>query len=297
MSEGHALVAISSEGLSAQINPLGAELHALSDSEGRGLLWDGDPSVWSGRAPILFPIVGALNGGQYRWGGKSYALPKHGFARRSLFEVVEASPSSATFRLEWSEETLLVYPFRFQLDVRFSVSGATLDIVATVRNLDAAAAMLASFGFHPAFRWPLPYGQPRAEHRIEFEAPEPEPIRRIDADGLVRPQGLVTPVRGRELALRDELFADDALIFDPVHSRKVRYGAGAGPRLEVAFPGTPRLGVWTKPGAGYVCIEPWRGVADPQGFDGDLSAKPGVFAVEPLQSAVMTMSVGLIVGG
>ncbi len=294
MSEDQTLVAISSGGLSARINPLGAELHALSDKEGRGLLWDGDPAVWSGRAPILFPIVGALNHGEYRWAGKTYALPKHGSARRSLFEVIETTPSSATFRLEWSEETQRVYPFRFQLDLRFSLSAATLDIVVTVRNLDDAAPMLASFGFHPAFRWPLPYGQPRAEHRIEFDEPEPEPIRRIDADGLVRPRGVETPVRRCELVLKDELFVDDALIFDPVRSRKLRYGAKTGPQLEIAFPDTPRLGVWMKPGAGYVCIEPWHGVADPEGFDGDFSAKPGVFAVEPLDSKALSMSVTLI---
>ena len=53
-------VSLSSAGLSAQIDPLGAQLSVLRDHAGRDLLWNGDPSVWAGRAPLLFPIVGAL---------------------------------------------------------------------------------------------------------------------------------------------------------------------------------------------------------------------------------------------
>ncbi|HUO23609.1 MAG TPA: aldose 1-epimerase family protein [Caulobacteraceae bacterium] len=296
MSQAPDLIAIRSARLSAEINPLGAELHALRDAEGRDLMWDGDPAVWAGRAPILFPIVGALAGGAYRWRGQSYALPRHGFARRRLFQLVERDASGATLRLDCDSETLSVYPFRFQLDLRFAVEGATLEVTATVRNLGDAASMPASFGFHPAFRWPLPYGQPRADHRIAFDHPEPAPIRRLDANGLLLTEGLPTPVHGRDLPLTDDLFIDDALIFDRLTSRTLRYGAGEGPQLQIAFPAMPELGVWTKPGAGYLCIEPWRGFADPQGFTGDLAEKPGVFMVTPGGAVDCAMSVTLLAG-
>lgn len=289
------LVSIASAGLSADIDPRGAQLFALRDAEGRDLQWNGDPAVWAGRAPILFPIVGAVAGGRYRLDGQAYALGRHGFARQSLFEVVEGGPSRALLRLRWNEETLKAYPFRFELDLAFALDAATLALTATVRNL-GEALLPASFGYHPALLWPLPYGQPRADHAIVFEHDEPAPIRRLDAEGLVLPQPVPTPVEGRTLALRDALFADDALVFDRLTSRSLRYGAAAGPSFDIAFPDAPCLGVWTKPGGGYICIEPWWGHADPQGFTGDFRDKPGVFMVEPGQARDCAMTLTLVQG-
>ncbi len=90
-----------------------------------------------------------------------------------------------------------------------------------------------------------------------------------------------TPVRQRRLALDDSLFTDDVVIFDKLVSRQLRYGADSGPKLGVSFAGATHLGLWTKPGAGFICIEPWRGVADPIGYDGEFTDKPGLFTVPP----------------
>ncbi len=287
------LIFIASDGLSAQIDPLGAQLFALKDAAGADLLWGGDPAVWAGRAPILFPIVGTLAEGRYRLGdGSTYALPRHGFARHRPFEVQDASPTAAIFRLRADDDTLKVYPFRFELDIRFAIAGRTLNLTATVKN-EGQAPMPASFGFHPAFRRPLPYGGAKSDHRIAFDLDEPAPIRRIDPEGLLKPEPLDTPVVGRVLALRDDLFMDDALIFDRLNSQALIYGAKDGPSLRIAFPKAPYLGVWSKPGADFIAIEPWRGVSDPEGFDGDIFAKPGVFTVAPGGAAEMAMSITL----
>jgi len=290
MSERRELIDITSKGLSAQVDPFGAELHVLRDAQGRDLQWDGDPAFWTGRAPILFPIVGTLVDGQYRLGGKVYHLPRHGFARRKLFDVRHVDASTAVFQLRADAETRASYPFDFELDVGFALSDATLTLEAVIRNLNDAP-MPASFGFHPAFRWPLPFGHARSAHSIQFGEPEPAPVRRIDHQGLLQPQGEPTPVVGSRLALRDELFEADALIFDQIRSRRLRYGAGEGPALRIDFPGTPYLGVWTKPGAGFIAIEPWHGITDPAGFDGELWRKPGIFAVEPGRERRISMAV------
>jgi galactose mutarotase-like enzyme len=271
-------VSLASKQLSARISPLGAQLSALRDRGGLDLLWNGDPAVWSGRAPFLFPIVGALAGGHYRLGARTYALPRHGFARGKAFEVVEAGPSNATFRLKSDESTLAVYPFRFELDIRFEIRESTLGITAQVRN-KGDAQMPASFGYHPAFRWPLPYGRPRASHYLEFEIEEAAPIRRLNAQGLLTATRQPTPIHHRRLLLEDALFVDDVIIMDAVKSRAVTYGAEDGPRIRMSYPDTPYLGVWTKPQANFICIEPWHGVADPDGFTGDFTTKPGVFNV------------------
>jgi galactose mutarotase-like enzyme len=284
---------ISSSVLTARVSSHGAELQSLSDAEGRDLLWDGNPAFWQGRAPILFPIVGMLEGGHYRLDGVNYEMPKHGFARHSRFALLDHAADMVTYRLSASDQTRAIYPFEFQLDIRFVLSGAALSMEATIANL-GDVAMPASFGFHPAFRWPLPYGQPRGDHRIEFERSEPAAIRRINADGLLLPEGEPTPVQGNTLSLRDDLFVGDAIIFDNLHSRKLSYGAPQGPQLEIEFGDFPLLGVWTKPGADFICIEPWQGVADPAGYQGDFGDKPGVIVVPAGSDARMAMHVRLV---
>ena len=273
-------VQLSSADLHVEVNPLGAQLSILRDRSGRDWLWNGDPSIWAGRAPVLFPTVGEVAGGSYRLGGKSYRLGRHGFARGKLFEVATAATTCATFRLKADAATLEVYPFQFELEVYFEVSGSKLAITAAVHN-PGPANLPASVGFHPAFRWPLPFGSPRAAHYIEFEQDEPAPIRRLDSSGLLSPELYPTPVVGKRLMLEDALFQSDVVIFDQLRSRKVTYGAQDGPRLEVSYPDAAYLGIWTKPGAPFVCIEPWRGIADPEGFTGEFTIKPGVFCVPP----------------
>jgi galactose mutarotase-like enzyme len=286
-------IAISSGLLRAEIDPQGAQLFSLRDADGRDLQWSGDPAVWKGRAPILFPIVGALAGNRYRLDGKEYALSRHGFARDRLFSVVETTLASALFRLDWDQESLKIYPFRFQLDLLFAVTDATLKITATVRNLEDDKSLPASFGFHPAFAWPLTYDEPREAHLLQFERDEPAPVRRLDANGLLLPEKFATPVKNGKLALRDELFVADAIIFDALSSRRLRYGAERGPYLDIEFSGMPELGIWTKPGAGFICIEPWHGFADPQGFSGDFRAKPGMALLPPGTEKTFAMSISL----
>ncbi len=282
-------IGIESATLAARINPLGAELWSLTDRAGHEYMTDADPAFWTGRAPLLFPIVGALNGGRYRLDGLEHTLRKHGFARTSRFEVVEHANERARFRLTESNATLAAYPFRFALEVEFALAGATLSMVATVRN-PGPGPLPFSFGFHPAFAWPLPGAAAKADHAIVFEREEPQDIRRIDGDGLVA-RSEPTPVEGRTLALREALFEDDALIWDRLASHSCTYGAPGGARLEIAFPDTPMLGVWQKPGARYICIEPWAGIADPAGFAGDFRDKPGVIELEAGGSRSFRMDV------
>lgn len=269
---------LQTDSLVAEIDPQGAQLSVLRDAAGHDLLWNGDATFWNGRAPILFPIVGALNDGHYSWRRERYALPRHGFARGRRFEVVRHNAQEALFRQSADSETLKVYPFRFELDVAFRLDANALVVEASVRNT-GNEPMPASLGFHPAFRWPLPYGQAREDHFIEFEFSEAARIRRLDAKGLLTDERHPTPVQGRRLQLQDALFTGDVVIFDHLQSRHLTYGAAKGPRIQVGFPNATHLGLWSKPGAGFVCIEPWRGVADPAGFEGSLNDKPGVFRV------------------
>ncbi|MEJ2409222.1 MAG: aldose 1-epimerase family protein [Novosphingobium sp.] len=287
-------VTISSGDLTARINPFGAELWSLTDAQGREFMTDGDPAFWPGHAPLLFPVVGGLHANRYRLDGQEYELPRHGFARRSTFETVEAAEGRARFRLRDSAETRAVYPFAFALEMTFVLDGTTLHMAATVRN-SGDAALPFSFGYHPAFAWPLPGGADKADHVIAFASPEPQPVRRVDpVTGLLLPEGEPSPVEGYHLTLDAALFEADAMIWTDLASRSLTFGTPGGAQLAMAFPDTPMLGLWQKPGAPFLCKEPWHGHADPVGFTGDFREKPGLENLEPGAARTFRMDVTVL---
>lgn len=287
------LVSIGSDGLRAAIHPLGAELWSLTDADGRELMTDADPRWWTGRAPLLFPFVGRSRGDVYRLDGRAYPMPQHGFARHSDFALVERADHSAMFRLEADARTREVYPFDFRLDMAFALEGAMLCMTATVTNR-GHCDMPFSFGYHPAFAWPLPYGGSVGDHRVIFEKPEPASIRKVGGEpGLIAPESSVSPAEGDTLTPTHAMFEGDALIWDRITSRSLLWGVPGRRRLKIDFPDTPWLGLWQKPGAHYLCIEPWAGMADLVGFTGDIWDKPGIMRLPPGAARGFRMNVAL----
>jgi galactose mutarotase-like enzyme len=284
-------ISIESAELRATISTLGAELVSLRDSDGFDYLWNGDPAWWPNHAPILFPIVGEVRGGALKVGGKLYPIGRHGFARGSTFDVVRAERTRCSFQLCADGQTRAHYPFEFTLNVDYEVVGRQLRLRAEIMNR-GEDVMPASLGFHPAFRWPLVPRLPKEAYAISFEKPEDKPIRRL-ANGLLVADAIPSPVHDRTLGLKDALFINDALIFDQLNSRRVTYGASTGPSIEVQFDSMPYLGIWSKPGAGFVCIEPWHGFASPEDFDGELKDKPGIALVLPGTTKRFEISVGV----
>lgn len=260
----------------AEMNPFGAELAAFR-WRGLDLLWDGDPRWWGRRAPVLFPVVGRLNEDTLRHEGRSHHLPQHGFARDLPWKVVEAGDQTATLHLRDSIQTREVYPFAFELTQRLDLSDGGLQAIFTLAN-PGAKDLIACLGVHPAFRWPLPGGR-RDEHEIVFEADEPGPMRRLKG-GLLREAPQPSPLSTSPLPLRDALFAEDALIFDRLRSRRLKFTAPGAPVVELAWD-FPHFGIWTKPGAPFLCLEPWQGFADPEGFHGEFGDKPGAVKLTP----------------
>lgn len=286
-----ATVQIGSARLSAEIAFQGAELVRLRDEAGRDLLWDGDPAFWTGRSPVLFPIVGRLKNDSLTVDGVAYPMRQHGFARTSLFDLIEQDDGFCRLRLRASEGTMQAFPYRFELHLGYRITDATLAIEGAVHNT-GEVAMPVSFGYHPAFRWPLPYGAPALDHAIVFAEDEPPGLAKL-VGGLLSDQSRPSPLRGRHLALEPRLFDDDALIFLAPASRSVQYGPPGGRGLRVDFPGMPQLGLWSKPGAPFVCIEPWHGYASPASFEGDLTDKPGMALLAPDESRLFAVQVSL----
>lgn len=270
---------ISASCATVRINAAGAELASFISPAGTELIWQAH-EPWPRHAPNLFPIVGTLRDNAYRHNGKTYQLFRHGFARDSRFEWTERTPTTAKLALADSQSTRAVYPFAFRFEIAYALGADGLGITFTLHNT-GEEPLPASMGAHPAFNWPLRPGVPKTAHRLTFSAAEPGPIRRVSPDGLLRPEQLPTPIVGNVLALNDGLFAEDAVILDPVASTSLRYGAPGTETVEVSWDGFPQLGIWNRPGVDLLCIEPWLGFSDPAGFDGEISAKPGIIILPP----------------
>ena len=209
-------------------------------------------------------------------------MTQHGFARDSRFAWGARDASRCTLVLEDSAATQALYPFAFRLTAAYTIDESGLDLSLMIANT-GNETLPASLGGHPAFNWPLQPEMAKESYALTFANAEPSPVRRLDG-GLLRAAAEPSPVNGTVLPLSERLFADDAIIFDKVESRSVRYAAtqGTGAWLKMSWRGFRELGVWSKPsGAPFLCIEPWRGYASPAGYDGEFNDKPGLMHIAP----------------
>ncbi len=268
-------------GDSAAVALFGAELCAWR-AGGVDLIWEIDRRFWDRTAPVLFPIVGATRDGCVRVEGMSYPLSLHGFAWEKDFVVAERREDFLRLKLEADEETRALYPFEFRFAVEFRLAPGALEQALIIENRGAKPLPYAC-GLHPAFRWPL--ADSKAPHALVFHAPESAELPVIAKGGLFSRETKRVPLEDRVLPLAPELFARDALVFLDVKSRRIAFDNGAGARVVCDFPDFPHIGFWTRPGAPYLCLEPWTGHGDPEGFGGELAEKPSMRLLAPGESA------------
>lgn len=269
------------------INPLGAELTHLTN-QGKELIWHGDSKFWTGRAPILFPIVGALINGAMTVGGKRYEMPRHGIARRTTFECIDQSDTSVTMQLQSDETTLAVYPWRFELQAKFTLEPSGIDICYNIVNRDSKD-MLCTLGSHPAFALDINSQYQLDDYRIVFNQPETFAIHALDKDGLLQTASqplnpAVINKKDNSISLSEDIFTDDALVFRNINSSQITLQRGDKTLLSVDTGGAPHLGLWAKPGAPFVCIEPWLGTSDFTDASGAFESKPDLISLAPRQS-------------
>jgi galactose mutarotase-like enzyme len=262
---------------SVKINSFGAELcSVLSKNSSIEYIWQGDKSVWARHAPNLFPIVGKLKDGQFKYQSQSYQLPQHGFARDNEFTCIEQTADHLLFELVDSNETLIHYPFHFRFLISYKLEDNILKTGYSVSNADSKD-LYFSVGAHPAFNCPLETWETFADYKLIFPWKDKLSVHTLN-EGLITSHTKNVELQDHQLHISKELFDHDALVFmnsqiDEVKlvSSKTDHG------VSLTSKDWPYFGIWTKKGTTqFVCLEPWYGIADHENANGDLEEKTGI---------------------
>jgi len=268
---------LENEKLHISIAADGAELSSIfSKQKNQEFIWQGSSEWWPRRAPVLFPIVGKLNQNLLRHNGHIYSLPQHGFARDNEFMVEAQSESAITFLLSSTEALRTKFPFDFQLRITYVLIDSTLEIQYEVKN-PADKIMYFSIGAHPGFA--LVVGESLSDYYLEFEKMETLD-RHLLEEGLFNGKTERVVNASHTMNLNDEMMKKDAVVFKDMKSTTVWLKSRQSDyTLKFHSPGFPYFGIWSKPGAPFVCLEPWCGMADKMGFEGDIKGKEGIVSL------------------
>lgn len=271
-------VQIENDYLIATIAEDGAELISLKSKKNNiEYIWQGDPAFWGRHAPVLFPVVGRLKDDQYTYENQTYPMGQHGFARDSLFEVIEHGSELVSLSLKSTKESKKIYPFEFELILSYVLEEDNLIIKYQVENT-GNADMYFSIGGHPAFNVPLEQELTFDDYYLSFSPKKSRtqiPLAGPFADFEHKTLGQTNT----SLDLRRELFKEDAIIFETKGVNTFTIETDEGPHsISLSFTDMPYVGVWSPypQEAPFVCIEPWCGIADEVNTTGNLVDKKGI---------------------
>ena len=265
---------IENENLILGVKEFGCEITSIkSKSTGYEFMWQGNPDIWGGQAPILFPIVGRLIDDKYTLDGTEYEMPKHGFARKSGWTSLCSDGNSMSFRLSATDETRKIYPYEFDLPVTYTLIGNSLVVSHNIANKNDKT-MYFSIGAHPAFNCTI-------GDTLSFDKTETLYTEKIDlVQSLRLPDKTLVLDNEKDIVITNDIFNEDALILSDIKSENIALNLDkSDKKIIFNLGGAPYLGIWAKPGAPYVCIEPWFGVNDSQEKKDDFSQKDAINAV------------------
>ncbi len=257
---------LQNEQLRVEIRPRGAEINSLVNLKtGVEHIWQANPAIWGWHAPNLFPVVGGCLNNQLLVGGQIYPMERHGFARQSIFTELESTATLVVFSLRATDVMREKFPYVFDFRVIYALNGPQLSVTYQVVN-EGINVLFFSVGAHPAFNVPFQPDEAYEDYSIEFDQAGPLETHLLSANGLFSGETQPVPLRGQDLPLTTHLFDQDALVFKNLQARRVVLKSSRNDHsVTVTFRDFPYLGLWAKPGAPFVCIEPWLGCADSEG--------------------------------
>lgn len=274
------MITLENDLLKATFNELGAELISLINLQTeKELVWEGNPDFWGGKSPVLFPTVGALKNDQYIFEGKTYEMPRHGFARRKFFEVKNSSETEIIFELNSDEETLKFYPFEFSLEIKYTLIKNRLTVSYNVKNT-SQKEMYFSLGAHPGFAIDTKNGLKYDDYEITFSDDDKLEIHPL-IDNLISKETKTINLENKTLPLSYELFAKDAWVMTNMKSKElILRNNRNNHKVIFTFSNFPYFGIWAAKNADFVCLEPWQGIADLEDHNQELTEKFGILKLE-----------------
>lgn len=284
------LLTLENQHIRLAIDPCGAQLRSLvNKASGQEYLWQPTEGVWTDSAPWLFPVIGQLRGGAFRYRGKEYMMPMHGFAGRADFTAERVTAEKAVLILEATEDTLAVYPWRFRLETTVRLDGRRVLVQAAVTDLDEDT-MYFSIGAHPGVHCAP------GDHLV-LNNPQELPVYRLnEATHLLRTAPAETLAPHAVLTLEEALFDEDAMLLRGGQVTELLLHRQNGADLRFTCDATPWLGLWSRrrKGLNYVCIEPWFGVDDPEDASGDITRKLDIEHLQPGGQFMMSYTMELL---
>ena len=247
---------------------------------GQEYVWEGLPEYWPSHAPILFPTVGSTIDGSVKFDGPEYPLPKHGFARKHEFRLLEETENKLVYELFDSPASHEVYPYKFRLLITHTISDEGFSTEYTVENVDSKPIWFC-IGGHAGFRCPMKDGEKFSDYKLIFDTVENEDViyttnyggGYIDASLPVTDKLKNT----NEWDLNYDDYDVDVLLTKKLKSHSVKLvNRNTGKGIDFDFTGFKALGIWTPPKkhAPFVCIEPWNGLPAHLGETGNVEDTP-----------------------
>lgn len=270
-----AVYELKNERISVQIHSFGAELKSLKKlSTQTEYMWKADPAFWGRTSPVLFPFVGGVNNKEYRTKGQTYSMGQHGFARDMEFQLLSESEDEIWFVLNSNEETWKKYPYDFVLKLGYRLLSEGVEICWQVEN-PGAEDLPFSIGGHPAFNCPIEEGKKQTDYIIWFDRDDKVVSTRLGSTGLATETEDTYMLQNGILPVTEDLFDKDALVIEHHQAKKVALCDKDGNAYLTVSMEAPLFGVWSPPkkNAPFICIEPWYGRCDREGFTGDLKER------------------------
>lgn len=262
--------------LEIKVSNKGAELTSINFN-GKEMLHDGK-TYWDRQAPILFPIVGRLKDNKTIINDNVYEMTQHGFARDMQFEVIKDEKNEKVYKLESNNETLKKYPFKFELYISYIIKEDNLTIKYKVVNKDNKE-MIFGIGGHPGIKIDNKqedyyFELEQEENNIEFMEVDGAYISNKPAPNLLRNKKIID--------ITKDSFINDAIIIKNFKSKNIALKQKKDNKkiVECDISDFPTLGIWSMPGASYICIEPWYSTADKTDSTGYLKDKEGIQKLE-----------------
>lgn len=291
------MIEIENEKYQAKIDVKGAQLtHLVNKKTKIDYIWNG--LEWPKHAPVLFPAIGRSNEDSYKLQDKTYEMPQHGFASEQVFTVAQQTKDEVILSLRANNETKEMYPFDFELQIKYALQVTGMILSFTVFN-KSQTVLPFSLGSHPAFNVPLDDAGEFDKFFLKFSGDFELPLK---VEEIIK---VPAPFRTGKteyfadsniIPLKHELFKDGLRIIRNPGIKKIKlFSEKTKQTVAITLNDFENVCLWTKEdeNLSFLCIEPFNGLPDILGKTIDWYSKEGNLQIQPGKNKAMQYEIEL----